>query len=71
MISLSRRLRKRYKMWLNKMCEAQLQWYYDNGIFYINGRDVVCIITGILIGILFALLYELLKYLTEERKKRK
>ena len=53
------------------MCEAQLQWYYDNGIFYINGRDVVCVITGILIGILFALLYELLKYLKEERKKRK
>lgn len=53
------------------MCEAQLQWYYDNGVFYINGRDVVCIITGILIGRLFVLLYELLKYLTEERKKRK
>lgn len=58
-------------MWLNQMCEAQLQWYYDNGIFYINGRDIVCVITGILIGILFALLYELLKYLTEERNKRK
>lgn len=70
MISLSRKLRKRYKMWLNQMCEAQLQWYYDNGIFYINGRDVVCIITGILIGILFVLFYALFKYLIEERKKK-
>ena len=57
-------------MWLNQMCEAQLQWYYDNGMFYINGRDVVCIITGILIGILFALFYALIKYLIEERKKK-
>lgn len=50
------------------MCEAQLQWYYDNGVFYINGRDVVCIITGILIGILIGLSYALIKYLIEERK---
>ena len=58
-------------MWFNQMCEARLQWYYDNGIFYINGRDVVCIITGICFGIIFVLTYELIKYIIEERNKRK
>lgn len=54
---------------INHFFESQMQWYFDNGIFYINGRDIVCIITGICIGILFALFVELFKYLFEGRKK--
>lgn len=58
-------------MWLNQMCEAQLQWYFDNGIFYINGRDIVCLITGTLLGILIILIGSLIYYIITERKKRK
>ena len=28
--------------------ESKLAWSYDNGIFYINGRDIMCFITGFL-----------------------
>ena len=39
---------------LNQMFEAQMQWVYDDGFFYITGRDVVAIIIGILLGLVFA-----------------
>ena len=57
-------------MWLNQMCETQLQWYYDNGIVLITGRDVVCIMTGILIGVVFAYTIEFINWFIEERKKK-
>lgn len=58
-------------MWLNQMCEAQLQWYYDNGIFYINGRDVVCLICGTCLGILIMLIDMLINYIINERRINK
>lgn len=33
---------------INHLFESQLQWYYDNGIFYINGRDVIWFFIGFL-----------------------
>ena len=32
--------------YLEKFCA----WSYDNGIFYISGRDIYCIITGFCIA---------------------
>ena len=56
---------------IQNMFEAQMAWNYDNGIFYITGRDVVAIIIGILIGAIFVLFVEMLKSLEEEHKKGK
>lgn len=32
--------------YLEKFCA----WSYDNGVFYISGRDIYCLITGFLIA---------------------
>lgn len=47
---------------INHFFESQMQWFYDNGIFYINGRDIVCILLGICIGLLIMLIIMLIKY---------
>lgn len=47
---------------INHFFENQMQWFYDNGIFYINGRDIVCILLGICIGLLIVLIIMLIKY---------
>ena len=26
-----------------------MRWEYSNGIFYVSGRDIICLITGMLI----------------------
>ena len=44
---------------INHFFESQMQWFYDNGIFYINGRDIVCILLGICIGLLMVLIISL------------
>ena len=31
-------------------------WSYDNGIFYFSGRDIYCILIGVLISIITVLL---------------
>ena len=31
-------------------------WSYDNGIFYFSGRDIYCILIGVLISIITILL---------------
>jgi len=33
---------------MNEICERQLQWCIDLGVFYINGRDVCWFIIGFL-----------------------
>lgn len=47
---------------IQNMFEAQMAWNYDNGIFYINGRDIVCILFGICVGLLMVLIIMLIKY---------
>lgn len=56
--------------WINEMFEAQLQWYYDSALFYINGRDVTCIILGLILGIVLAYLVLLVEALEEERIRK-
>lgn len=46
---------------INSMFESQLAWFYDNGIIYLNGRDVVAFIAGACAGITLCLLFMLLK----------
>ena len=53
---------------INHFFEIQTQWFYDNGVFYINGRDIVYILIGINIGIVFVLLMLLVEYLEERWK---
>ena len=48
--------------YINHMFESQMMWVYDNGVFWICGRDIVCIILGITIGIIFALFIQLICY---------
>lgn len=31
--------------------ESVMQWSYNDGFFYITGRDIICIITGLFLGI--------------------
>lgn len=47
---------------INHFFESQMQWFYDNGIFYINGRDIACILFGICVGLLMVLIIMLIKY---------
>lgn len=47
---------------INHFFESCMQWYFDNGIFYINGRDIICIILGVNIGLLIVLIIMLIKY---------
>lgn len=54
---------------LNQMFEAQMQWVYDDGFFYITGRDVVAIIIGILLGLVFAGVMVIIHDLAEGSKK--
>lgn len=53
---------------LNQMFEAQMQWVYDDGFFYITGRDVIAVIMGFFIGAVFVLTWLCIKYHFEERK---
>lgn len=54
---------------MNQFFEAQMAWHYDNGVFYISGRDIACVIAGICIGIIFAYLIQYAKYLERKWKK--
>ena len=54
---------------VNHLFESQMQWYFDNGVFYISGRDIVCIILGINIGIIFAYLIALIRYFEKGYKE--
>ena len=50
---------------INSMFESQLAWFYDNGVIYFNGRDVVAFIAGVSAGIILCLLFMLLKEVTK------
>lgn len=54
---------------INRFFESQMSWCYDNGIFFISGRDIACAIAGICIGIIFVLLILYARYLEDEWKK--
>ena len=56
---------------IQNMFEAQMQWVYDDGIFYITGRDVTAIIMGFVAGVVFILFVLMLKSLEEEYRKGK
>ena len=57
-------------MEINHFFEIQLQWFYDNGIFYVNGRDIACFIAGISAGIIFVLFMLLVECLEEDWRKK-
>lgn len=46
-----------------------MEWSYRNGMLYITGRDIICIITGILIGIVLMGLAASIDDYIERRKK--
>lgn len=46
---------------INHFFESWLQWSYDNGIFYINGRDIICIMAGVCLGIIIVLFLQFIK----------
>ena len=49
---------------INHMFESQLQWSFDNGIFYINGRDVICIMAGVCLGVIIVIFLQFIKEVT-------
>lgn len=53
---------------INHFFESQMQWFYDNGIFYISGRDIACILFGICAGLLMVLIIMLIKYEVEKNE---
>ena len=53
-------------MWFNHLMESQMQWFFDNGIFYFSGRDVVAIMIGLVAGIILMLIFKLLEGSDEE-----
>lgn len=55
---------------INSMFEAQLQWYYDSSLVYITGRDVACVILGVILGILFTYLILLVEALENEKENK-
>lgn len=53
---------------INHIFESQMEFVYDNGVFWICGRDIVAIMIGICIGIIFAYFIQLIKVLTGEEE---
>lgn len=54
---------------LEQYFTGAMQWSYSNGILHITGRDIICIITGILIGIVLMGLAASIDDYIERRKK--
>ena len=52
---------------INHFFESQMQWSFDNGLIYINGRDVVAFIIGFLVCWLMFAIGEL--YGTKNRRQ--
>lgn len=53
---------------INHFFESQMQWSFDNGVIYINGRDIVAFIIGFLVCWLMFAIGELL-YGTKNRRQ--
>ena len=54
---------------INHIFESQMEFVYDNGVFWFSGRDIVAILIGINIGIILMLTIQLLKCLVEKENK--
>ncbi|MBO4544082.1 MAG: hypothetical protein J5725_13005 [Bacteroidales bacterium] len=55
---------------INHIFESQMEFVYDNGVFWFSGRDIVAILIGINIGIILMLTIQLLKCLVEKENKQ-
>jgi len=55
---------------INHIFESQMEFVYDNGVFWFSGRDIVAIMIGINIGIILMLTIQLLKCLVEKENKQ-
>ena len=53
---------------INRFFESQMQWSFDNGVIYINGRDVVAFIIGFLVCWLMIAIGELLYGIKNRRQ---
>jgi Na+/H+ antiporter NhaB len=53
---------------INHFFESQMQWSFDNGLIYINGRDITAFIIGFLVCWLIIAIGELL-YGTKNRRQ--
>ena len=52
---------------INHFFENQMQWYFDNGVIYFNGRDITAFIIGFLVCWLMIAIGEL--YGTKNRRQ--
>ena len=50
---------------MNHFFESLLQWSYDNGIFYINARDIGFFVVGVSFSLLIHLIYLSIKFRNE------
>lgn len=55
---------------INHIFESQMEFVYDNGVFWFSGRDIVAILIGINIGIILVLTIQLIKCLVEKENKQ-
>ena len=55
---------------INHLFESQMQWSYDNGLIYINGRDVVAFIIGFCVCIVVMLTISYIRTEIKERKNK-
>ena len=55
---------------INHIFESQMEFVYDNGVFWFSGRDIVAIMIGINIGIILMLTIQFLKCLVEKENKQ-
>ena len=56
---------------INQYFENLMAWQIDNGVFFVSGRDIACVIAGICIGIIFAYLIQYAKWLESEWKEHR
>lgn len=54
---------------LEQYFTGAMQWSYNNGILYITGRDIICIITGLLLGIVLMSIAIVIDDYIERRNK--
>lgn len=52
---------------INHFFESKMQWFYDNGIFYISGRDISCVITGFILGMIIMIFVDYFVYNRKEK----
>ena len=45
----------KWKVMKMQIFEKFCAWSFDNGIFYVSGRDIMCMIVGLLIAVIIYL----------------